>query len=194
MENNNLTPINITVFLGLKQSGKTYRAKKIPNAIDLNFADALKEIAGYTLTSDSNIFFRDDRGYAAFKNSTIGNTSISGRVFLQRLGTSIREIDPDFFVKAWVDAANNTLLQGTYKNITCSDARFENEIDAIFDKFFGRVEFIFCDYRSTNYDSSDKHESELLAHKLKEIGFVDGQKLSYSDIKKAFELIEGEQI
>jgi hypothetical protein len=194
MDNKELIPINITVFLGLKQSGKTFRAKKIPNSIEINFADTLKKISAYTLTQDSFLFYRDPKGYAAFKNSYIGNTNITGRVFLQRLGTSIREIDSDFFVRAWIDGLDNILLDGIYKNITCSDARFENEIDAVFDKFFGRVEFIFCNYKSINYDASDKHESELLAHKLLQLGFKDGDTLSYSEIKNAFRLIEGHSI
>lgn len=178
-----LDPVTFTMFIGLKQSGKSFRASKIPNSIDINFASSLVEIVSTSLYSDLRLIESPEL-YAKFKHSKLlYRQNITGRNILQNLGTSIRDVDSDFFVTAWTQKVKRVLEEGKYKNITCSDARFINEVKAIESIFWRDLKIVFCDYHSNNYDPDDLHESEALARGLKLAGFKDGDILSIKDIE-----------
>jgi hypothetical protein len=135
---------------------------------------------------------KDDKDYEKFKCGTVsmycGNFEsslfeVSGRGLLQRLGTDvIRKRMPDFWVECWKRKVSNLLNNG--KNVVCSDLRFPNELKTALtietDKNTDPIdrEFLFCNYRSARY-SLDEHESEVLAQKILEDGYNDGDSLEF---------------
>jgi hypothetical protein len=186
----------LIIFIGPIGSGKDFRANEFLSDAKafgysmekVCFADELREcmwdLWGWRP--------KDDKDYEKFKCGTVsmycGNFEsslfeVSGRGLLQRLGTDvIRKRMPDFWVECWKRKVSNLLNNG--KNVVCSDLRFPNELKTALtietDKNTDPIdrEFLFCNYRSARY-SLDEHESEVLAQKILEDGYNDGDSLEF---------------
>lgn len=126
--------MRIIGFTGYKGSGKSEAAKALhANAIQVNFADALKEMFK-DLTTFNALY-----GPSEVRNSTcIRGTQVTVRSALQTVGVAMRDLDPDFWVKLWkmriADIASKYPLNPIiYKYWTVTDVRFPNEAEAIRD-------------------------------------------------------------
>lgn len=148
--------MRIIGFTGYKGSGKSEAAKALyDNAIQVNFADALKEMFK-DLTTFNALY-----GPSEVRNSTcIRGTDVTVRVALQTVGVAMRELDPDFWVKLWkarIQHIKDTypLNPIVYKYWTVTDVRFPNEAEAIRDMGGCIIKLS----RGTN--TYDNHVSEL---------------------------------
>lgn len=175
----------IKAFVGAQGSGKDYKCNLLENNegyIKIAFADALRDIVWDILQWEPET----NEQYDKFKKGAqrIGNYGkVNGRHLLQGLGSLMREIDQDFWIKQFKLRLDKLIAMG-YDRICVSDARYINEINAIFEyKNKADVKIEFCDYKSERYNDKDIHESEQLAQKLLKLGFKDGQEISESDIK-----------
>jgi len=126
--------MRIIGFTGYKGSGKSEAAKALyDNAIQVNFADALKDMFNHLTT------FNALHGPSHMRNTTnIRGTSVTVRQALQTVGVAMRELDPDFWVKLWKAKINEIkdkypLNPKVYKYWTVTDVRFDNEAIAIRD-------------------------------------------------------------
>lgn len=126
--------MRIIGFTGLKGSGKSEAAQALyDNAIQINFADALKEMFKELTT------FHALYGPSEVRNNTfIKGTQITVRMALQKVGVAMRELDEDFWVKLWKARMDNVratypLNPIVYKYWTVADVRFPNEARAIRD-------------------------------------------------------------
>ena len=159
----------LTCFVGVIGSGKDYQAKKLKEFYyeQINFADLLRQLAWSILDWKPE----DDLEYEAFKKGhaiTGLGIGINGRKLLQNIGTTMRLIDPDFFIKEWSKEVEKRLNQGF--NICCSDLRFPNELQAA--RLLG-AKIIFCNYHSNKYENDNRHESEKLAQQFIALGYKD---------------------
>lgn len=172
----------IYVYVGVMGSGKDFRAveqmKTSPSEkkIKIGFADAVREFAwkilGWEPITDSEyIDFKND-SEITLKIHDREITSLTGRLFLQRIGTdAVRSRYPKF----WIDIAKQRIeeLSKEGYDIFITDCRFDNELDML--KEFDDVKIMFCDYKSEYYGWCCEHESEEMAHRFIKEGFVDGQ-------------------
>ena len=194
----------IIAMTGVIGAGKNFQADLLikQGYVPLDFKDALiymvEDIVGFKI--------RDH--YDLFKECVIGTTkhshpsrmsashmskeilkicpdAMTGRKLLQQVGTAaMRKRDPDYWVRQWTHAAIKLIKQG--KNIVTADCRFPNEVEHI--KFASMAhnteyKYIFCDYHSSRYDATMRHESEELAQRLLAAGCKDLQELSYDFIR-----------
>ena len=191
MDNNNLI-----AFLGCIGAGKDFNAKKLieKGYVQINFADDLRDMCWEILRWKP----ANEQEYEAFKTrylsglyedsieineegeeETFGyaeepfGLKLTGRQVLQHLGASLRDRDPEFWVKCWTNKVKKALSEN--KKVVCSDARHVNEIQAVMD-LGGTAKF--CNYLSSRYSNTDPHISEALAQGLLKIGFVDGDIIS----------------
>lgn len=170
-----MSAVKIYGFIGVVGSGKGYNCEKLKEQgfIQIDFADCLRNMAWKMLDWQP----QNTREYDDFKKGLIkipNYGKIDGRAMLQKLGSMMRELDKDFWVKAWKKSVDRAVSMG-YKNICVSDVRYENEIEAL--KSLGWksvVKIQFCDYHSDRYRNDLNHESEFLAQKLLKEGYKDG--------------------
>lgn len=140
------------------------------------FADALREVAfnitGYSMEEGM-------AQYEELKKTELIN-GLTFRNILEKLGSSIRRYDIDFWAKAVV-----VRVKETYKNVCISDLRYRNEYMVV-KKFCDAndIEFklIFCDYKSKGYNDHNPHESAKLARYLKEVGYEDQDIVRHEDM------------
>lgn len=171
--------IKIYGFIGVMGSGKGYKCNKLveeQDFIQIDFADCLRGMAWKMLDWTP----KNPEEYDLFKKGKIKLPYygyINGRVMLQGLGSAMRDTDKDFWAKQWKRTVENAISMG-YKNICCSDIRYDNEVQMI-KSFSGKAEIKieFCDYHSDRYDNTSKHESEKLAQDLLSKGYKDGDLL-----------------
>lgn len=194
---------NLVVFLGVQGSGKNYQCNllKKEGYTQFDFADELRRMSWDILDWEPRSFKLYDRDYDWFKKLPISyihlihyssdtelellynqikqsdkqehGLTLTGRVFLQRLGTkAIRARQPDFWVDCWFFTVRRLLHDGF--KICTSDCRFLNEFEAA--KKLG-AQFIFCNYKSSRYNSTDPDESEQLAQSLLQKGYSHGQEI-----------------
>lgn len=124
--------MKIIGFTGLKGSGKSEAANALRRwSMQINFADALKEMfAG--LTTYHALY-----GPSGVRDRVkLRGTDITVRRGLQHIGIAMRELDEDFWVKAWrskIDEikASTPLNPSVYKYWVAADVRFSNEARAI---------------------------------------------------------------
>lgn len=177
----------VICFIGVLGSGKDHQSRKLVKEgyVQINFADELREMAWSILGWRP----KNDEEYDLFKHSTIESfipashknnktgftvslMGSTGRQFLQNLGSTMRERDPDYWVKCWFDKALKALSEGN--KVCCSDCRFLNEVNQ--GMRLGS-DFIFCNYKSSRYDAENTHESEHFAQKLLLEGLKDLQEI-----------------
>lgn len=170
--------INLTriyAFCGVMGSGKGYQCEQLKKEgfIQIDFADCLREMVWKMLDWQP----QNPEQYDKFKKGELyiapyGN--LNGRLLLQRIGATMRELNPDFWAKQWKMTVERAISMG-YNNICCSDVRYENEVNII--KSFSwkaDVKIQFCDFHSDRYDSTNIHESEKMAQELLKAGKKDG--------------------
>lgn len=179
--------VTLTCFIGVIGAGKDYQAKKLVTEQgykQINVADTLRDMTWEILnwTPDTT------EEYESFKSNGI-TYFLTGREFLQNLGTALKTRHKSYWAKLWSATVVKELNKGN--NICCSDIRYIDELDealklngsyipALDD--FVNVQFIFCDYRSDRYNNTDTHISERLAQLCLSLGFVDGRLLSSDDL------------
>lgn len=167
--------VKIYGFCGVMGSGKGYRCEQLKKEgfVQIDFADCLRNMVWNMLDWQP----KDAKEYDYFKKGLLnipGYGKINGRLLLQRIGATMREINPDFWVLQWKKEVDRAISMG-YNNICCSDVRYENEIKMLQSfNWKAEVKVIFCDYHSDRYNSTNTHESELFAQKLLSEGYKDG--------------------
>ena len=164
----------ITGLAGLMGSGKSHRANEMDGVI-IPFAGSLKDIACKLLWGvgkEDDCFFEEGDKTEDWRGPR--NTEFTGREFLQRLGATIRETDPDFWVNLWSQKVIKAYQAGD--NVIVPDVRYLNEFESLyaFEGIFDRAEVILCNYKSYRYDDTNTHESEKFAKELLKLGKVDG--------------------
>lgn len=151
--------------------------------IQLDFADCLRDMVWKMLDWQPENAFQ----YDLFKKGELSIPNygkINGRLLLQRIGATMREIDADFWVKQWKLKLDKAISMG-YNNICVSDIRYQNEIDMLFSlNWKANVKIEFCDYHSDRYNSTNTHESEQFAQKLLSFGYKDGDIITKNIIDK----------
>ena len=161
----------LVIFAGVMGSGKDFQCSLLESRryTKIAFADPLREMAWKILGWAP----KNNEEYEVFKKNTIGHLGLltfTGREFLQNLGQTMREIDPDFWCKLWQVKVDKLLKEGG--KVCCSDARFFNELSYASNCFCPSA-FVFCDYVSERYDATNKHISEELSQYLKSTGLED---------------------
>lgn len=173
--------IEIRGFVGCIGSGKNYKCDKLKQDgfLQLDFADCLREMTWRMLDWQP----KNPEEYDLFKKGLFDIPKLgklNGRLILQRLGATMREIDSDFWVKQWKNAVDRAISMG-YTKFCVSDLRYPNEYKAL--KSFNwkaKVDIEFCDYHSERYNATDTHESEKFAQELLKMGYKDGDKILLS--------------
>jgi len=194
----------IVSFIGVIGTGKNFRQALYAEQgfVPLDFKDSLlymaSDLVGYDVrtnyeyfkynlvgltvpaAADHRAMQRQPAHQVTDKILTDYPSAMTGRLLLQRLGTEVmRKRNPDYWTSAWYDAARVHLLAG--KSIAVADCRFYNEVEQIkrtASIFKTEAKFIFCDYRSSRYNATMKHESERMAQELLALGYKDGQELN----------------
>ena len=174
---------NIVAFIGRAGSGKDYQCSLLQKQgyIKLAFADVLREMIRQVLGISEDIFTTK---YDELKQTELYNGQ-NLRNMLEALGSCIRSVDEDFFVKALLKLVTSDELID--QNICISDMRYPNEF-YYFDNMnsnYTKFKCIFCDYHSERYQEINNHESALLSNNLVKLGYKDLQVLTRSDIDKA---------
>lgn len=168
----------LVCHIGVIGSGKDYKTQQLVKEgyVQVDFADALRDMAwsllGWTpFNSEEYSLFKAGKIY-------IENFGyVNGRVFLQNLGSAMRKVDKDFWVKKWHEKVNWLLAEG--KNVVCSDLRYVNEmIYAHLMPVSVSTRLVFCNYITPRYEPNNPHISERLAQKILANGYKDGDVLS----------------
>jgi hypothetical protein len=174
---------SITAFIGPIGSGKDYRCALLEQQgyQKIAFADSLRELTWAILDftpRDSNDYERfkmhtlEGMTYASEYESYKYKIELTGREFLQRLGTDARKIlDEDI----WLKAFKKKIEESKHDKFCVSDLKFENELEFI--KSLGdtyNVEIIFTNYKSPRYNCTDPHDSEKLAQEFLRQEYDDG--------------------
>lgn len=168
--------VKIYGFCGVMGSGKGYHCQQLcekEDFIQVDFADCLREMVWRMLDwSPANAEEYDLFKKGEFYVPNYGK--LNGRLLLQRIGATMREIDSNFWVKQWKATIDRYISMG-YNNICCSDIRYENEIEMM-KSFKGTAKVVieFCDYHSERYNAESTHESEAMAIKMLKDGYKDG--------------------
>lgn len=143
-------------------SGKNYQSDRFIRRgyKKLSFADPLRKMACHVIGLD---FTEAMKVYDRLKVTPICN-GLTFRNILENLGSGVREIDEDFWVKAVIKG-----IRETTKNIVIDDMRYANEFIEIY-RFCQEHNIVFkaylCDYHSDRYDANNPHESAALANHL----------------------------
>lgn len=151
--------IDVILLFGVIGSGKTFQQNKYKDLgyVGMEFAEPLKQMAS------------DITGKDAFSETF---KDPAGRALLQKLGSSVRSIDKNFFANALSEKVKNLPPNAT---VVISDTRYVNEIAALLylrhnsvvrAKGGIRISGILCNYKSDRYDANNSHESEALAQTM----------------------------
>lgn len=195
--------VELMGFMGVMGGGKDYNAKilvKEHGFTKIDFKDALLAMAWDVLGWQP----KTEAEYEKFKKSTIkifdnfilgSYHELTGREFLQKLGTdAMRNVDKDFWVKAWKKRVDLAIGMGNYK-ICTADIRFMNELKqffSIYDHNYNISSQVrFCDYKSERYNAENEHESEQFAQKLLKAGYQDGDLVTLKMVSNIFYSGEG---
>ena len=184
----------VIAFLGRQGSGKNYQSDRLIKTgyKKLSFADPLRKMACKVIGID---YEKAMRKYDELKKTPLIN-NLTFRNILENLGSGVREIDENFWVKGVIQG-----IRGTMKNIVIDDMRYPNEYLELW-QFCQDHNIIFkaylCDYHSDRYDASNTHESAALANYLVDVvGLKDLQEvkvdviMDYARDKKLITLEEG---
>ena len=178
--------VKIYAFCGVMGSGKGYSCQQLidnEDFIQIDFADCLRDMVWKMLDWQPE----NAEEYDLFKKGKFfipRYGKINGRLLLQRIGATMREIDPDFWVKQHQAKIERAISMG-YNNICISDARYKNELESLLSNSWqAEVKITFCDYHSERYDADNTHESEKMAQRLLELGFKDGDRITRDDLNR----------
>lgn len=179
-----MTLSEIKAFVGVLGSGKSFQCEKLikeKGFIKLSFADCLRDMVWKMLGWKPNT----PEEYDLFKKGLYAIPvygKINGRLLLQLMGETMRQIDPDFWTKQMKNNIETAISSG-YSKICIDDARYTNELRLLYSySWKAIVDVTFCDFHSDRYDRKNKHQSELLAQKMLMLGFEDGDKISKKTI------------
>lgn len=102
-------------FSGKKGSGKTTAAKSLKGYTRLSFADPLRDILEAT-----NPLVKGDKRWSHYTYNEVkgAETGFEGRHLLQNMGEAIKDIDPEFFIRAMKKKLSPSA------NIVIDDIRF----------------------------------------------------------------------
>lgn len=182
----------VKAFVGVIGSGKDFQSQLLINEHgykQIAFADPLREMTWKLLGWKPETPEEYERFKASKLIATVGikHTAIihgkevefnnpdvlfklTGREFLQNLGTTMREIDVNFWANLWQRDVQNHLDRGG--KVVCSDCRYPNELMYVL-SFGSKAEVVFCNYKSNRYDPTNKHASEKMAQRLISTGLAD---------------------
>lgn len=177
----------IYAVIGVIGSGKDHTCQLLEQQDyqKIAFADTLRELAWAVLdwepyNSVEYEAFKKTDWQINFPITALGQLQtdhrssqfISGRQFLQRLGTDARKIiDEDI----WLKALKKKIDASEHDKFCISDLRFPNELEfirSLADKY--EVEIVFTDYKSPRYNCTDPHDSEKLAQDFLKQGYKHG--------------------
>ena len=177
--------VKIYGFCGVMGSGKGFSCQELidkEDFIQIDFADCLRDMVWKMLDWQP----KDAQEYDLFKKAQFNVPKygkINGRLLLQRIGATMREIDPDFWVKQHQQKIERAISMG-YNNICISDIRYKNEIMSLLSNSWkADVKITFCDFHSDRYDATNTHESEKMAQQLLKLGFKDGDLITKKDVE-----------
>jgi len=138
-------------FSGKKLSGKTTAAKSLKGFTRLSFADPLRAILDST-----NPLVKGDKRWSHFTYNEVKGreTGFEGRRLLQTLGESIKDIDPEFFVRAMRD---RLIIEMRNSSVVIDDVRFESEAELI--RSFGGI--VIDLVNTSALADNDTHVSEV---------------------------------
>lgn len=164
----------IKCFVGVIGSGKDYQCQQLikDGYTQIAFADTLRELTWKIFKWEP----KSPEDYEDFKSTLFtaaGYPSISGREFLQRLGTDARKLIDE---NIWVTSINKRISESRSNKICISDMRFRNEFNYItnFSPAKYDIEIVFTNYKSPRYNSTDSHDSEKMAQEfLTDKGYID---------------------
>lgn len=153
----------IVGLTGKKQSGKSTAAAYLCAHHDFEekmFAAPLKEMAAIVLDTDPKYF----QGSEAQKNEPIPYWNVTGREFLQRVGTELfRNELPKHLPQLegfWLKRLEKNLREAAPgSRIVVSDVRFQDEANMI-RRLGGKIVGIIVPYKEDSYEHVDIHESE----------------------------------
>ena len=166
----------VIAFTGRAGAGKDYQCSLLqPKGYKkLAFADSLREMTSHIIGLDYNEMMLNYDFYKA--NELINGLTL--RNVMENLGSSIRQIEPDFFIKA-------LLKKIIYEKVCISDLRYVNEFN-ILKKWCKENSYsfkcIFCDYHSPRYQEKNTHESAWLSNTLYDLGYKDLQEVTEETI------------
>ena len=169
----------VIAFLGKAGSGKGFQADRFVKRgyKKLSFADPLRKMACHVIGLSYNEAMKK---YDELKKTLLVN-NLTFRNILENLGSGVREIDEDFWVKAVIKG-----IRETTKNIVIDDMRYPNEFIEI-SHFCQEHNIMFkaylCDFHSDRYDANNPHESAALANYLvNDLKLQDLQEVKISTI------------
>lgn len=152
----------VVAFLGRQGSGKGYQSDKFIRRgyKKLSFADPLRKMACHVIGLN---YEEAMKVYDRLKMTELFN-KLTFRNILENLGSGVREVDEDFWVKAVIK-----IIRETTKSVVIDDMRYPNEFLEIY-RFCQEHNIKFraylCDFHSERYDANNKHESAALANYL----------------------------
>lgn len=165
--------VTIYCYVGVIGSGKDFCANekaRVTNGIKLGFSDGVREYTFDFLGWKP----KDNREYELWKDSDFKMTygggifEGKGRDFLTRVGTKMREYDPDFWVDYTMQNIHYWIEKGV-DSIIVPDCRYINEAQALADLAYSSdrigLEFKLCNRYSPRYKITN-HESERFAQKV----------------------------
>lgn len=160
-----MTCKKVIAFLGKAGSGKNYQCSKLIKCgyRKLSFADPLRKLACKVIGLD---FDKAMEQYDELKKTKLIN-DYTFRNILEQLGEGVRDIEPNFWVKAVIDE-----IRGSIKDICIDDVRYPNEYIELHDYCQEHgLEFhaYLCDYHSDRYDANNPHSSAQLANYLVDV-------------------------
>lgn len=143
-------------------SGKGYQSDKFIRRgyKKLSFADPLRKMACHVIGLN---YEEAMKVYDRLKMTELFN-KLTFRNILENLGSGVREVDEDFWVKAVTKS-----IRETTKNVVIDDMRYPNEFLEIYrfcQEHNIRFRAYLCDFHSERYDANNKHESAALANYL----------------------------
>ena len=169
----------VIAFLGKAGSGKGFQADRFVKRgyKKLSFADPLRKMACHVIGLN---YTEAMKKYDELKKTPLVN-NLTFRNILENLGSGVREIDEDFWVKAVIKG-----IRETTKNIVIDDMRYPNEFVEIY-HFCQEHGIVFkaylCDFHSDRYDANNPHESAALANYLvNDLKLQDLQEVKISTI------------
>ena len=138
----------VIAFLGKAGSGKGFQADRFVKRgyKKLSFADPLRKMACHVIGLDYNEAMKK---YDELKKTPLVN-NLTFRNILENLGSGVREIDEDFWVKAVIKG-----IRETTKNIVIDDEQI-----AISDNMSFKTEKKYVDIKVEANDSKAKVEFE----------------------------------
>lgn len=153
--------MRIVGLVGPKRSGKSTAAEALVRErgfVSIGFADALKDLAlrvnpilpGPPL-AERLAWWVDQYGWEYAKKRP------EVRRFLQELGTGVRDIDPNFWLRAW-EPKTIAAFESGISGVVVPDVRFLNEAAFLKDRHL--VDALLIRITRPGLDTSDTHVSE----------------------------------